>query len=144
MAWLRGTCLGMATYQNILNLFNISMMLNKCIIRWFWVYVTTKAQKIDGYKLEWKKHKLNCKSLLLKRVQNMDQAGISIKYIRAMPKYWATTRLLFEAYCKFHNTYNNWLISGTIVTSSLRNNHLNTTFLFLPSDELLADHLTFL
>ena len=28
---------------NILNLFNISMMLNKCIIRWFWVNVITKA-----------------------------------------------------------------------------------------------------
>ena len=24
-------------YLNILNLFNISMMLNKCIIQWFWV-----------------------------------------------------------------------------------------------------------
>ena len=31
---------------NILYLFNISMMLNKWIIRWFWVNVTTKAQPI--------------------------------------------------------------------------------------------------
>ena len=31
---------------NILYLFNISTMLNKWIIRWFWVDVTTKAQLI--------------------------------------------------------------------------------------------------
>ena len=30
-------------YLNILNLFNISILLNKCIIQWFWVDVTTKA-----------------------------------------------------------------------------------------------------
>ena len=34
-------------FKNILNLLNISMMLNKCIIRWFWFDVTTKAQVDD-------------------------------------------------------------------------------------------------
>ena len=29
--------------ENILNLFDISMMLNKILIQWFWVEVTTKA-----------------------------------------------------------------------------------------------------
>ena len=33
----------------IMYLFNISMMLNKCIIRWFWVDVTTKAQNVELY-----------------------------------------------------------------------------------------------
>ena len=34
------------TFWHILYLFNISMMLNKWIIRWFWVNVTTKALPI--------------------------------------------------------------------------------------------------
>ena len=41
-------------YLNILNLFNISMMLNKCIIQWFWVDVTTKAQEKAFIEPPWK------------------------------------------------------------------------------------------
>ena len=51
-SWLKMTCflksillLKFPVYWclNILNLFNISMLLNKCIFLWFWFKVTTKA-----------------------------------------------------------------------------------------------------
>ena len=36
-------------YLNILNLYNILMMLNKCIIWWFSFYVTTRSQWLDSF-----------------------------------------------------------------------------------------------
>ena len=41
--------------SNILNLFNISMMLNKFILQWFWVNVTTRAQLYLTQNKRWSK-----------------------------------------------------------------------------------------
>ena len=47
---------------NILNLFNISMMLNKWIIKWFWVDVTTKAQSVLSRSIKIKNKKVKSKT----------------------------------------------------------------------------------
>ena len=43
----------MQWYLSILNLFNILMMLNKCIVQWFWVDDTTKAPFLSYQSYLW-------------------------------------------------------------------------------------------
>ena len=42
-------------FSNILNLFNVWMMLNKCIIQWFSIYFTTRSLFIPLLVRIWKK-----------------------------------------------------------------------------------------